>query len=187
MIRFLKRWFATKNEVESVYSHLDIMAHAIQDIRKEQWIRDEAQRVTRELDAKKGEWNSKGLFEQTKGIQIALPAPPVKHYDRDVNAQVLYKMTQLAGTPNKFIIGVKKKKYGIRVTSADQSKLRQRSGKIEAYEYPYGAVYMWDNNSKSNCGQAVTRSYLFKTKQDYIDCVNLLKTINCSYSTGRNK
>ena len=44
MIGFLKRWFVTKNEIESVYSQLDTIAHAIQDIRKDQWIRAEAER-----------------------------------------------------------------------------------------------------------------------------------------------
>ncbi|CAB4141483.1 hypothetical protein UFOVP418_45 [uncultured Caudovirales phage] len=111
MIGFLKRWFATKSEVQYLYWQLDTIAHAIQELRKDQLIRRDAElgdwRPEAKPEARKvlnkpvGGVQALTVTHSTMPITVKLSPDAQKAYDawRAKNVSPLAVATPTVGAP----------------------------------------------------------------------------------------
>lgn len=199
MIGFLKRWFVTKNEIESVYSQLDTIAHAIQDIRKDQWIRREAERGAivkqpsevvmsfervdnlkpRKLRAKPVVVDS---LEEPKRKPPPFPwlenVPSLEHTIRD-------KMSQLAGSSENFIRSCRKKDCHVLVSKTRRVMLDQSGKTDKLREYPYGYIEMRHKRKRTSAGNPMRKYYTFETPKGYENAKKALEQMKCPYTTGK--
>lgn len=167
MIGFLKRWFATKSEVESVYSQLDTIAHAIQELRKDQLIRqDEALEQWRpEAKPEARKVLNKPVVLPPDHIEIRLASPVPRHI---ANAKVMIGKVGGHAEVRKLV------KQGVLHASMQGGQV-STSGK----RYDGGKLTLYNHSltMPSNNGRAKRYSMVLRTAQEAKQVIQYFRSI----------
>lgn len=202
MIGFLKRWFVTKNELNSIQHQLDNLAHGIQqthlkmlvdaDANTEQWRPTQKGSIPNGGAEVKRHTVSNLRASKLPAKQVVVDKPNVivafqNKQDELVRNTILVKMIQLAGSQENFVKLCRKKVCTALVSKAARLKMDQCSSITVLREYPHGSIILGNNKMRTKKGYVRSKVYSFKNEHEYKAAKAILQSINCPYTTGRTK
>ena len=199
MIGALKEWFYTVKAIDKHICNLydavklkqvyvnrlrdkeDLMQHqidqlsaAIQDLRKEQLIRREAERGPMPV-----------VVDSSEEPKRKPPPFPWLESVPSLEYTIRNKMSQLAGSSENFIRSCRKKDCHVLVSKTTRVMLDQSGKTDKLREYPHGYIEMRHKRKRTSAGNPMRKYYTFETPQGYENAKKALEQMKCPYTTGK--
>ena len=153
---------------------IDQLSAAIQDLRKEQLIRREAERGAMPV-----------VVDSPEEPKRKPPPFPWLENVPSLEYTIRNKMSQLAGSSENFIRSCRKKDCHVLVSKTTRVMLDQSGKTDKLREYPHGYIEMRHKRKRTSAGNPMRKYYTFETPQGYENAKKALEQMKCPYTTGK--